>query len=68
MSERSTQVLVEDISEALGKILKYSGGMTESAFLENELVSDAVLRNIEVMGEAAAQLPDNFIDEHPEIE
>jgi uncharacterized protein with HEPN domain len=68
MSERSTQVLIEDISEALGKIFKYSAGMTENAFLENELVSDAILRNIEVMGEAATQLPDSFIDEHPEIE
>ena len=56
MSERSTQVLVEDISEALGKILKYSGGMTESAFLENELVSDAVLRNIEVMGRSSSPI------------
>ena len=68
MSERSTQVLLEDISEALGKIFKYAEGMTENAFLENELVSDAILRNIEVMGEAATQLPDSFIAEHPEIE
>lgn len=49
MSERSTEVLLEDIRECLTKILSYTKGMDESHFIENNLVVDAVLRNIEVI-------------------
>jgi len=39
--------------DAIERIRRYTLGMTESAFLENEQVQDAVLRNIEIIGEAA---------------
>ncbi len=67
MSERSTQVLLEDIRECLAKH-SYTEGLTEASFLGNDMVSDAVLRNIEVMGEAASKLPGDFTAEHPELE
>ena len=44
---------LEHILEALARIGRYTGGMDESEFLNNELVQDAVLRNIETLGEAA---------------
>ena len=68
MSERSTQLLLEDIQESLQKIFKFTDGLDRDAFMGDELVIDAVLRNFEVIGEAASQLPDAFVDDHPDVE
>lgn len=68
MSERSTEVLLEDIRECLTKILSYTQGMDERHFIENNMVIDAVLRNIEVIGEASSKLPASFVATHPDIE
>lgn len=69
MSERSAQLLLEDMQESLQKIFKFTGGLTREAFIMgDELVIDAVLRNFEVIGEAASQLPDEFVEKHPDVE
>ena len=68
MSERSTEVLLEDIRECLARILEYTKDIDEKQFIENNLVVDAVLRNIEVIGEASSKLPESFIEAHPDIE
>jgi uncharacterized protein with HEPN domain len=47
---------LEHILEALARIGRYTGGMDESEFLNNELVQDAVIRNIEIVGEAANKI------------
>jgi uncharacterized protein with HEPN domain len=41
------------IQQAIGRIARYTAGMDEPAFLSDELVQDAVIRNIEIIGEAA---------------
>jgi uncharacterized protein with HEPN domain len=56
--------------ESLDKILKYTSGMHREEFLANQLVQDAVVRNIGIVGEAAKQLLDIapvFSAKHPEI-
>lgn len=68
MSERTPDLLLADIREALSKIFLYTQGLDERTFAENSLVVDAVLRNIEVIGEAASKLPENFVRAHPDIE
>lgn len=68
MSERSAEILLADIREALAKIATYVQGLDDVAFAGNSLVVDAVLRNISVIGEAASKLPDEFVRAHPEIE
>jgi len=67
MSERSTQLLLEDMQESLQKIFTFTHGLSREAFLSNDLVIDAVLRNFEVMGEAASKLPDDFVAQHPDV-
>lgn len=54
---------IEHILAAIGRIRRYTHGMTEQSFLENEQVQDAVLRNIEIIGEAAR----NIERSHPEF-
>ncbi len=68
MSERSAELLLEDILESCDRILEYTKGMTFEEFRKNYLVVDAVVRNFTVIGEAAGRIPDNFRIIHPEVE
>jgi len=47
---------LEHILQALERIARYTAGMDEQAFLGSELVQDAVLRNIEILGEASKHI------------
>lgn len=45
--------------------------MDEAAFLQNELVQDAVIRNLEIMGEAANKILKNdpsFAEQHKDVQ
>jgi uncharacterized protein with HEPN domain len=68
MSNRSIFLLIEDIWEAIEKIERYTNGMTQDTFQEDEKTSDAVVRNFEVIGEAAGRLPEDFTNRYSEIE
>lgn len=68
MSDRDTKLLLEDISEAIRKILTYTYGMTFNDFRNDSKTVDAVVRNFAVIGEAANKIPDAFRTAHPKIE
>lgn len=69
MSERRTLALfLYDMACAVDKILEYSGSLSRQNLLENELVKDAILRNIQVLGDAAKKVPPEFIASHQEID
>ena len=53
--------------EACQKVMR-SEGLDFHAFVRNELVYDAVLRNLEVLGEAAKKVPDSVRARHPSVE
>ncbi|MBQ1765219.1 MAG: DUF86 domain-containing protein [Aquincola sp.] len=58
------------ISEAIERIDKYTAGMSEAAFLTDALVQDAVIRNLEVIGEASNNIEKRypaFAAAHPEL-
>lgn len=60
MSRRSARLLVEDILEAIERIERYTAGLDGAGFVSDEKSSDAVVRNLEIIGEAAAHLPSDF--------
>lgn len=68
MSERSAVLLLDDILEAAAKIAAYTAGMNREDFISSSIAADAVVRNLEIIGEAANRLPAEFTDKHPEIE
>jgi hypothetical protein len=68
MSKRSLDLLVEDIWESIEKIERYIDGMTQDNFDSDEKTTDAVVRNLEIIGEAAGRLPEDFTNQHSEIE
>lgn len=58
------------ICEAIGRIERYTSGMDEAVFLETEMAQDAVIRNIEVIGEASHNIEKHhpeFAHDHPEL-
>ncbi|MBS1778261.1 MAG: DUF86 domain-containing protein [Bacteroidetes bacterium] len=68
MSKRDTLLLLEDILAAAGKILTYTIGMSYDDFISDDKTIDAVVRNFEIIGEAANRVPEDYKLEHPEIE
>ncbi len=67
MSKRNTDLLLSDISESAEKILEYTNGMTFEQFEADDKTVDAVVRNFEIIGEAANLLDDALKDTHPDI-
>lgn len=57
---RDPLVYLEDIVTACDRVLEYTRGMDEETFAANQLTVDAVLRNLEVVGEAAKSLPEEL--------
>jgi uncharacterized protein with HEPN domain len=68
MSRRDAKLLIADILEAIAKIKLYTQSHTFETFIRDSKTIDAVIRNFEVIGEAANRLPENFKDNHPQIE
>lgn len=58
---------VDDICEAIEKIEQYTDGMNYEEFVGNERTVDAVLRNFEVLGEAAKNVPERTRREHSDV-
>ncbi len=67
-SERDWRLYADDIVSACTKIRRFVAGMTYEAFAVDERTQDAVIRNIEIIGEAAKNLPDEVIAKAPAVE
>ena len=68
MSKRDPKLLVGDILESADKILEYTKGFTFETFTKDSKTVDAVIRNFEIIGEAANRLPEEFKDNYPDID
>lgn len=58
------------IQDAIQRIRRYTDGKSELAFAEDEQLQDAVIRNIEVIGEAARNIETHapaFAQQHPAV-
>ena len=67
MSDLTTSILLDDMLQATERSLGYVAGHTFETFLADTRTFDAVLRNLEVLGEAAAQVPGVFREAHPDV-
>jgi uncharacterized protein with HEPN domain len=67
MSKRDLVFLLEDILESALKIKRYSNGLDYVAFINDDKTIDAVVRNFEIIGEAANRLSVDFRTSNPQI-
>ena len=67
MPKRDSVLLIEDIETAVSRIEKYTAGLSREHFLADEKTIDAVVRNLEIIGEASRQLPEEFRECHSTI-
>jgi uncharacterized protein with HEPN domain len=67
MPKRDPELLIEDMLSAIHKVGIYTTGLTKELFQQDEKTVDAVVRNLEVVGEAARQMPEDFISRFPNV-
>ena len=58
---------LDDVLEAIAKRERFTEGMTYETFIEDEKTVDAMLRNFEVIGEAAKNVPEDVRHANPEV-
>lgn len=68
MSKRDYKLYLEDILESIEKIKEYTNGLSYKEFSKDEKTIDAVVRNFEIIGEAARQLPESVKNKYSIVE
>lgn len=64
---RDMRLYIQDILESIEAIEEYVQFTTEEQFYRNRQVQDAVLRRLEIIGEAVKNLDEDFKNRYPEI-
>jgi uncharacterized protein with HEPN domain len=65
---RDSRLYLEDIQVGCAKILRYTEGLSLEQFIKDDKTYDAAIRNLEIIGEAAKNIPDDLRRRYPEIE
>lgn len=65
--KRETRLFVEDILDSLVRIEDYTRNLKQEEFFRDSRTQDAVIRRLEVIGEAVKNLPEDFRERYPDI-
>lgn len=65
---RNYVLYLEDILSSANKILKYAGDSSFEELIQDEMRVDAIVRNFEIIGEAAVHLPQEIKEKYPFVE
>ena len=68
MSKREALLLLDDMLQSARKIKRYTKDLDYNSFQSDDQTVDAVVRNFEIIGEAANRIDTDFRDKNPEIE
>ena len=68
MPRRGDHEFLKDISTAAERILKYVKNKSFDEFIDDPILQDAVVRNLEVIGEATKNLSPSLRNKYPEIQ
>jgi len=66
--QREYKAYLKDILEAIRKIEKYTEKLSFDDFVEDDLIQDGVVRNLEIIGEAVKNIPQDIKNKKPEME
>lgn len=64
---RNWRLHLRDMIDSCRRIQDYATDLPASHFFAHEMVYDAIVRNVELLGEAARQIPESVRDRAPEI-
>jgi uncharacterized protein with HEPN domain len=64
---KDPQIFLQHIMESIEQIEDYLVDVLKEEFMDSSRLQDAVLRRIEIIGEAVKNIPDDFKEKHPEI-
>ena len=67
MPKRRPFEAINDIKEAMSRIITYTENMNYADFLKDFMTQDAVVRNLEIIGEAVKFLDNDFRAQYPAI-
>jgi len=65
--KKDPRYFIEHILESISRIEAYTKDLTKEEFFKNAQIQDAVLRRLEIIGEAAKHLPSEYKEEHDEV-
>jgi uncharacterized protein with HEPN domain len=65
---RDLRLYLDDIRESCEKIVRYSQGLGFDQFVKDEKTFDAIVRNLEIIGEAAKHIPTEIRARYPNVE
>ena len=65
---RDWRLYLDDMLAACRKVERFTAGMTFETFRNDDRTYDAVVRNLEIIGEAAKQVPDAFRRQVPGVD
>jgi len=65
--QRNDSLYLRHIREAIHKIGQYTKGVSRTSFEKNSLIQDAVIRQIEIIGEASKRLSEALRTSNPDI-
>lgn len=65
---RDSKIYLDDIKDAIKRIEKYTRKANYDSFEKNQMLIDAVIRNLAIIGEAVKNLPQETKKQFPEIE
>ena len=67
MKNRELRDYINDLTEACDDILSFTKGMSYSDFASDKKTINAVIRSLEVIGEATKNLPESFRSNYPDV-
>jgi len=65
--KRESKAYLEDILEAIRRVKEYTSSLELEDLSEGTIETDATLRNLEIIGEAVSQLPEDFKKKFPQV-
>tara|TARA_Y100000310_G_C20660628_1_gene804526 strand:- start:1745 stop:2086 length:342 start_codon:yes stop_codon:yes gene_type:complete len=65
---KDTKIFLLHILESIERIESFTKGVSETKFLSSEIIQDAVVRRLEIIGEAVKNISKSYRDKHKEIE
>ncbi len=65
--KRDIGLFIEDILDSIKNIEDFSKNLGREGFSKDNLRQSAIIRQLEIIGEAVKNLPDAFREEHPKI-